>query len=657
MRQLSKSIFQFKQFLILIILATSVTTLAYGQIRLPKLVSSGMVLQRNTKVRIWGWATSGEKVTVRFIGKTYTTTTGENGKWSVMMDSMKAGGPYSMEIDGINHIVLKNILVGDVWVCSGQSNMELPMSRIEPRYKYIMAHSQNSEIRQFLVPDRYNFKTPQKDVAYGSWVSANPWTIPDFSATAYFFARNLYKKYHVPVGLINASVGGTPVCSWMSKDALKKFPKLLQVASDYSHNSYLDSVRNVNAMNQNSWNKKIWGSDKGLNGNEKWYDANYNDSGWGTMKLPAFWTNEGLKNVNGVVWFRKEFNIPEYMTDIPATLWLGRIVDADYAYINGVFVGSVSYQYPPRIYNIAPDLLKPGKNNITIRVINYSGHGGFVKDKPYKITAGGKTINLKGNWKYKVGAVADKPLPEPTFIPYKPEGLFNGMISPLLNYTIKGAIWYQGESNTGDPGKPDQYHQEFTTMIKDWRSKWGEGNFPFLFVQLPNYGKPVTDPSAGSNWAKVREAQLLTLSLANTGMAITIDVGEWNDVHPLDKGDVGKRLALVAQKVAYGNKHIVYSGPIYKSMKIEGNKIYLTFTHTGDGLMMKGDDKLRDFAIAGRNDHFVWANAKIVDNDEVVVWSDEISHPEAVRYAWADNPGIVNLYNKEGLPASPFKTN
>ncbi len=653
LKMISKS--QFHKIYLLTGLLIIFYTSVYGEIKLPRLVSNGMVLQRNEHVRVWGWGSPGEKVTIRFAGKTYSTITRADSEWSVMFSPMKAGGPYSMEIDGNNHIVLKNILIGDVWLCSGQSNMELPMYRVQTRYESEMEHAENNDIRQFLVPNRYDFKKPQTKLSDGSWVSVNPWTIPEFSATAYFFARNLYKKYHVPIGLINASVGGTPICAWMSEEALKKFPKLLEKADEYKNDRLINKIQKEHSQVRNVWEKSVWNRDKGLHGKINWYQTNYNDSDWSNIKLPGFWSGDRQKNKNGVVWFRKEFNVPTDLTGIPARLYLGAIVDADYTYINGVFVGSTSYKYPPRIYNIASGLLKPGKNVVTIRVINYSGRGGFVKDKPYKIVAGGQTISLKGIWKYKFGVEADKPLAKFPAVQNQPSGLFNGMINPLLNYTIKGAIWYQGESNTGNPGLPDHYFDEFTSMIKDWRNKWGEGNFPFLFVQLPNYLKQDSDPNAPSNWAKVRNAQLKTLSLPNTGMAVTIDIGEWNDVHPSDKNDVGKRLSLVAQKVAYGNKHIIASGPVYKSMKIEGNKAILTFKNIGGGLIVKGNERLRNFAIAGNDNKFIWANA-VIKNNKVVVWSDKIAHPVSVRYAWADNPGFVNFYNKEGLPASPFNT-
>jgi sialate O-acetylesterase len=314
-----------------------------------------------------------------------------------------------------------------------------------------------------------------------------------------------------------------------------------------------------------------------------------------------------------------------------------------------VFVGTTSYQYPPRWYSLPPNVLKAGPNTVVVRVISNIGKGGFVLDKPYQIVCEGGTIDLKGPWLYRLGARME-PLASQTFIRWKPLGLFNAMLAPLLNYAIKGVIWYQGESNAE---RPIEYRDLFPAVIRDWRAKWNQGDFPFLFVQLPNFMEAKDQPSE-SNWALLREAQLRTLSLPRTGMAVAIDIGEWNDIHPLNKKDVGKRLALAAQKVAYADDKVVYSGPIYQSMKVDGDKIIIAFTNTGSGLVARGEE-LKTFAIAGSDKRFVWAKAKI-ENNRVVVWSEMVSNPVAVRYAWADNPEGANLYNAEGLPASPFRT-
>jgi sialate O-acetylesterase len=373
------------------------------------------------------------------------------------------------------------------------------------------------------------------------------------------------------------------------------------------------------------------------------------------MNVPGFWADGPLGPVNGVVWFRKDFDVPASMAGKSARLWLGRIVDGDETYFNGKKVGAITYEWPPRKYDVPADLLKEGKNIIVVRVISQRARGGFVLDKPYQLVGAGETLDLKGRWQYKLGATMDT-LPPPTFIQWQPVGLYNSMIAPLLNYSIKGVIWYQGEANTGNPL---EYQKLFPALIADWRQKWNQCDFPFLYVQLASFMETKDQPS-DSNWAELREAQLKTLSVPNTAMAVTIDIGEWNDIHPLNKEDVGKRLALAARKLAYG-EDVVYSGPIYQSMKTNGGKITLTFTHTGGGLVAKGG-KLRYFAVAGPDKKFVWANAKI-EGDKVIVWSDSVPNPVAVRYAWADDPEGANLYNKAGsashtayLPASPFKT-
>ncbi len=624
---------------------------AFCQVRLPRLISDGMVLQRGDSAKIWGWAAEGEKVTIKFTGKTYRTTTGSDGKWAVMLSELKTGGPYSMDINASNHINLKNILIGDVWVCSGQSNMDLPMSRVEDRYKDVIANSKNPAIRRFFVSKRYDFNRPQEDLQSGYWESANPDSILRFTATGYFFAKALYEKYKIPIGLIHASVGGSPAEAWLSEDALKEFPAHLETAEKFKDNDYLNQIANKDKAVSDAWYSLLQRKDKGLeDGQKPWFDPTYNASDWATMNVPGYWADEDLGLVNGVVWFRKEIDVPAFMAGKPAKLLLGRVVDSDRTYVNGKFVGSVSYQYPPRKYDVPESLLKEGKNVIVIRIINNTGRGGFILDKPYQLSVAGQTIDLKGQWQYKLGAIMN-PLPPKTFIEWQPLGLYNGMIAPLLNYTIKGVIWYQGESNAA---RPLEYQRLFPAVIADWREKWNQGDFPFLYVQLANFME-VNDQPTESSWAELREAQLKTLDVSNTGMAVAIDIGEWNDIHPLNKADVGKRLALAAQKVAYGDKKVVYSGPIYQSMRIDGNKIILTFTHIGSGLVVQRGDELKHFAIAGTDKKFVWAKAKIEGN-KVVVWNDKITRPVAVRYAWADNPDSANLYNKQGLPASPFRT-
>lgn len=624
---------------------------AYCDVKLPRLVSDGMVLQRGQDTKIWGWADADEQIKINFLNQTYKTAADANGDWSVTLDELTAGGPYDIRIVADNNIAIENILIGDVWVCSGQSNMELTMDRTKYKYPDVIAQSENPAIRQFLVPDVYNFKGPQKDVSSGRWESVNPKTILGFSAIGYFFAKELNEKYNVPVGLINSALGGSPAEAWLSEDALKQFPHYLKTAEKFKDDNLIKKIEDDDKAAADKWNNTLKGKDAGLKkGQTRWYKTDCNDANWPTMNVPGFWTDTELKNTTGSVWFRKEINVPESMTGQTAKLWLGRIVDGDETYVNGRKVGEFTYEWPPRIYDISETLLKPGKNIIAVRIIGNSGRGGFLPDKKYElVTADGQSIDLKGSWKYKLGAKMPT-RPSQTFVRWQPVGLYNAMIAPLLNYRIKGVIWYQGESNAG---KAKEYQKLFPALINDWHAKWNQGDFPFLFVQLTSFMEAKDKPSQ-SGWAELREAQLMTLSVPNTAMVVTTDIGEWNDIHPLNKLDVGKRLALAAENLAYGEKDIVYSGPLYAAMKIEDGKIILSFTNIDGGLVAK-DGELKHFAIAGADGKFVWANAKI-EGDNVIVWSEQVPNPTDVRYAWADNPGTANLYNKAGLPASPFRT-
>jgi sialate O-acetylesterase len=622
-----------------------------AKVILPRLISDGIVLQRDIKIPIWGWADIGEEVTVSFNGNTYIAKTGAEKKWKVMLDPVKAGGPFEMKIVGTNIITIKNILIGDVWLCSGQSNMEYELYKSAERYSKEIATSANNQIRHFQVKRRIGFNTSNDIESVNGWQAASPATAPNFTAVGYFFAKELYKKYKVPIGIINSSFGGTPAEAWMNENALKDFPNYYANAIKYKDAALVDKITEQDKGMVDNWYKQVNEGDIGTA--EKWYDTNYNSSDWKTMQMPSFWQDQGLSDVDaGVVWFKKEINIAAEDLGKNTLLKLGNIIQRDITYFNGVMVGTTGNKYLDRNYIIEAKLLKLGKNVITIRVLNESGDAGFIKDKPYELELHNKTIDLKGDWQYKLSK-SSKPLQRGgiTSFQKEPTSMYHGMLEPLVAYGIKGVIWYQGESNIG---KNKEYHQLFSGLITQWRAEWGQGDFPFLFVQLANNNAPKRDPDE-SNLAALQEAQQQTLALPNTGMAVANDVGEWNDVHPKNKLDVGKRLALVAQRVAYGDKKVVYSGPVYQSMKIAGNKIILKFDNIGSGLMAKNGGELKYFSVAGANKKFVWAKAKIVGNT-ITVRSDDITSPVAVRYAWADNPEGANLYNKEGLPASAFRT-
>lgn len=634
--------------LFVLILFYSVDSLS--QIRLPKLISDGVIFQRNTEIKIWGWASSNEKVVLTFNEKIYNTNADEYGNWKIMLPQQKAGGPHEMTFEGTNKIKVKDILFGDVWICSGQSNMELTMERVKEKYGNVIKKSKNDNIRQFLVPDIYDFKTERSDFESGSWITVNPENVLDFSAVAYFFAKEIYEKYHIPIAIINASLGGSPVEAWMSEDALLAFPEAYKEAQKFKSDELIKQIEASDKKRSDDWYALINANDKGFSDdNLKWNQSNINDADWEFMEIPGYWANQSIGDVNGVVWFRKEIEVPKSMVGKPAKLLMGRIVDQDFVYVNGEFIGTTGYQYPPRRYELKPSILKEGKNIITVRVINNSGSGGFVLDKPYYLAVGKDTIDLKGLWKYKLGATM-KPLNGPTFIRWKPAGLYNAMISPLINFTIKGTLWYQGESNTKNPS---EYAKTFPVLINNWRQKWNQGDFPFLFVQLANFMEPYPEPRE-SNWAQLRQSQLETLSVSNTGMAVTIDLGEWNDIHPLNKEVVGKRLALLARKIAYKENKIFGKSPIPSFSKFKKNKVIISFDNVGSGLIIKNGSDLKGFSISNDGENFVWAKAKIIGN-KIEVWNKDIIHATVVRYAWDNNPSNVNLYTKEGLPSTPFE--
>lgn len=615
-----------------------------AQIRLPKLISDNMVLQRDKPIRIWGWASPKEKITLTLNKNKYKTTTDISGKWELMLPAQSAATAQEITLKGKNEITIKNVAFGDVWFCSGQSNMEHNMERHNIIYAKEIAEANNENIRQFRIPNTPNVSGIADDFNSGSWLVSTPENVNQFSVVAYFFVKKLYDTYKVPQGIINASYGGTPIEAWTSEEGLKDFSKILETVQKNKDTAFVNSFARIKRPATIS-------QDKGLSESPKWYETSYQPKGWKPFTLPGFWEDQGIKDLDGVVWFRKEITISAEMANKPAKVFLGRIVDADVLYINGVQVGQTTYQYPQRRYPVPAGVLKAGKNIIVVKLSNFGGKGGFVPEKPYSLIAGNDTLDLKGTWQYKVGEAFT---PQTGYYPSfgaqnQPTSLFNGMTAPATKYTINGFLWYQGESNAG---RAYEYAALQKAQILDWRKQWNQGELPFMFVQLPNYMESNYLPSE-SNWAELREAQLKAANTPNTAMAVGIDLGEWNDIHPDNKKDVGERLALAALRMVY-KENVVSSGPIFKSAVIEQNKIVLSFNHVGGGLKSYDGEELREFAIAGANKKFVWATAKIV-GDKIEVSNTKISQPYYVRYAWADNPN-VNFYNAERLPASPFRT-
>jgi sialate O-acetylesterase len=623
----------------------------WGNVRIPRIISSNMVLQRNAPIILWGWADAREKVTIAFAGSTISSRADNQGKWKIVFPSMPAGGPFSMEFRGKNTILLTNIMVGEVWICSGQSNMEFVVSRSVNGPEEVK-NAAFPEIRLFDVPNRVSFK-PAEDVSGGEWKECSPATVANFSAVGYFFGRDLYQDLKIPIGLISTNWGGTLIESWTSEDALYTIPERKE-SVDRLRNLDLAKIEIEQKQKIQYVKSLVSGTTDGLiNGTAVWAKTDYDDSGWARLKVPGLWEQSLLPGLDGVVWFRREMEIPEDMTHSDAILSLGKIDDSDITWINGKEVGQMINKYSAeRNYAVPVGILKPGKNIITVRIEDTGGGGGFwSEDSMLYLKTTAHRIALAGEWKFKINPLQysfEESIAGPNDYP---SVLYNGMIHPLLNYAVKGAIWYQGEANAEEAYL---YRKLLPLMINNWREKWNNPGLAFLIVQLANFMQPQAVPG-NSDWAELREAQQMALSVPLTGIAVTIDIGEAEDIHPRNKQDVGYRLSLAARKIAY-NETIVYSGPVYKNSKIEGNKMVIEFENIGSGLLAR--DKygyLKGFTIAGPDQHFIWARAS-VEGDRVVVYSPEIEKPAAVRYAWADNPDDANLYNKEGLPASPFRT-
>lgn len=626
-----------------------------AQIKLPSIFSDNMVLQRDIKIPVWGTSDAGEKILVQIGKKKNKTIADENGKWRVDISPFKAGGPYELKITGKDSIIFRNVMIGEVWICSGQSNMAMGVDEIGKAFdnEKEIAQANYPNIRFFTV-DPMTAALPQPDLKGIGWQSCDPITVKRFSAVGYFFGKNLYKKLNIPIGLINSSYGGTDIEAWTSSQSLKTIPDfngILHSLELYSSNdsSFLKEYN----INREEWKSSSLNTDPGYPANGiTWKDTSVDVTTWSKMNVPCLWDQDELKEFNGSVWYRKEIEIPADWLGKDLVLNMGPIDDIDVTWFNGLRIGSGELWDKPRQYVIPAAIVKPGRNVLAIRCIDTGGPGGVwgEADQYYISNSSGIKIPFAGEWYYKKTISINEFPPRPTSFenPNCPTVLFNAMIAPMIPYALRGVIWYQGENNTYHAL---QYRTLFPLMINDWRSKWQLGEFPFLFVQLANYMSTNQNP-VEDTWAELREAQLMTLKVKNTGMASAIDIGDSVDIHPKNKRELGNRLALIALNKTY-HKNVKFSGPIYKSSKIEGNKIRITFDFA-DGLKTNNGEKLKGFSIAGEDQKFYWADAKIEKNS-VLVWNPQVSNPIAVRYAWASNP-VCNLYNKAGLPASPFRT-
>ncbi len=602
------------------------------------------VLQQGTEIPVWGTADPGEAVTVEMGGGSSATTAGAGGKWLVRLPAMPAGGPYVMTISGRNRIVLSDILVGEVWLAGGQSNME---RQLGPRagqrpiddWQREVAAGNYPQLRQFGVAQEKSL-TPVDKVT-GEWTVATPETVKEFTAVGYFFGRDLQLARHVPVGLIHTSWGGTPVEAWTSEAGLRPLPGFADLRAEIQALiADPEAARGRYAARLETW---FVAHDPGSAAGTSWDLPALETEGWKTMALPGLWEDAGEPDLNGVVWFRKTFDLPAGSSSPGGELQLGMVDDIDSTWVNGVKVGTTVGYNLVRAYRVPPGVLRPGRNVVAVRVLDTGGGGGIWGDGKLRLVLKDREVSLAGPWRYRIGMrLEDAPPPPPGIIGdiNTPTILYNAMVAPLVPYAIRGVIWYQGESNVH---REQQYRSLFPALIADWRRAWGH-DFPFLFVQIA----PHRDMTP-----ELRDAQLWTWRhTPNTAMVVTIDCGDANDIHPTHKQPVGARLALAARALAYGER-VEYAGPLFESVTIKGPAAILRFTHLGGGLVAKGG-ALDGFTIAGADNTFHPATAKI-RGATVVVTSRAVPKPVAVRYGWA-NVAAGNLFNKAGLPASPFRT-
>lgn len=616
--------------------------------KLSPLFSDGMVLLRDHEVLINGDTTPHSNVTLQFLSCTYQTFSNQSGTFSFQLPKYSAGGPYEMILHADECKTIKDIYIGDVYLLSGQSNMELPIRRTLNFHADRIAHACNNNIRYFTVPKEYQFDAPRQELNGGGWSSVTPETILPMSAVGYYFAQELYDQYKVPIGLIEAAVGGAPIEAFLSENTLQSYPRYDEIIKQNKEINYVSQVIASDTTRMNHWYQQLDQNDLGLQ-EPKWYRKDLIEEGFQPIAIPQLWRDTALGTIRGSFWFRKTFQMPNDYNGEDATLYLGSLIDSDQAYLNGTLVGKTDYQYPPRVYPIPSGLLKKGENTLTLRLISSTNPAGFVPDKPYGIAYGKQFLNLTGTWLYRIGATCET-LNQQTFFTNMPTGLFHGMIYPLRHFSVRGILFYQGESNNSHP---EWYEELLKALIGEFRALYQEPNLPFLYVQLANFGNHVKYHS-GYQWAYLREAQRKALSLPNTAMIVTLDVGEYNDLHPQNKEAVGKRLALAARALIY-REFIPYMGPLISSsrfiLKDQNDFLELSFSCADSGLVIAGDEIA---TLELSEDNVIWTKSTAIVLENKLILPVAKKHPKFVRYAFENHPEGANLYNREGLPASSF---
>lgn len=631
-----------KRFFSIAITLLLATLSANAQLRLPRFFGDGMVLQRGTKNPVWGWAAPGASVTVTLNCKTVKTTADNNGEWKVYTASQKANGEGTQLIvkSGTEEVTIKDILIGDVFLCSGQSNMELPIRRCMDVVANEVKDYSNRQIRYLKLPHQFNYVRPNKDVIIKPWQDITPDNCAEVSGICYFMARELQESENVPIGIINSAVGGTRVEAWTPKDVLATFPAYKDefTKAKYNQENWVDSIRNAENRKGFEWDRNCIATDTVVN---CWKSADYDFTSWKTTDIFGNWFNG-----NGSYWFRKVLKLDTTLAGKEATIRIGAMKDADSVFVNGKFVGNTTYEYPPRIYKIPAGLLKEGDNEVMVHLISQGGRGNFTKGKLYQLEVADQVIQLGNEWQMAQGSKV-APRPGSTYFVDGNTGLYNAMIAPFQDIQLKAILWYQGESNLGNT---KLYAEYLNAMITAWRKQLGK-EYPFVIMQLPGF-QAKHDKPFESGWTQIREQQYLAAqNIKNAGLAPTLDTGEYNDIHPQDKKTAGHRAALQMQKLAYGKK-IVSTGPHPVQATIKGGKAYIKFDKKTGKLACKGE-KLNNIAIL-IEDKYQWATATIVGDYELCVELPDGVMSTTIRYCWDDYP-TPTLYNTDDIPAPQFQ--
>ncbi|MEP1444555.1 MAG: sialate O-acetylesterase [Paraglaciecola sp.] len=624
---------------------------ADAKITLAPQFANDMVLQRDTPNILQGYADQSESISLYLDEKKLQSTEVKQGAWQLTLPAHLAGGPHTLKIQTSTQLIeLQNVLFGDVWLASGQSNMEYTLGTSGSNYSTEILSANLPHIRQFRVERNAAYHGPLSAVAKGQWTIAQGQDLSKFSAVGYFFTKHVHAHTGIPIGIINNAYAGSRIQAWLSESALSAYPKEVNLLQRNKKTREIEKLQTSDKNRYQSWQQELAAKDLGLRHN--WFAEHLNDSQWPLVSVPGYWTNQGQEAFSGSMWFRTTFLVSAEQATQASSLKLGRIVDQDQVYINGQRVGDTQYQYPQRIYSLDSGVLKIGLNQISVRIVSHhTGHAGFVPAKPYQLTFKDSLISLSGLWRYQVGHRMAKAMPSPEFkTNEQPSVFYNAMLAPLAKTQLKGVLWYQGESNAKDP---NVYQKLFPDMISQWRALFSQPTLPFLYVQLANYLQARHDPSI-AGWADIRAAQAQGLTVSNTAMVTAIDLGEWNDIHPQNKASVGQRLANAALQKVYNKPSFSYQGPeLTCAERVDKHQIKIHSKFSP--LAINGPDaKVQGFAISADNANYRWVEGELHPTF-IILKVKEANKFVSVSYAWQSNPTRANLSNNQGLPAYPAK--